>query len=155
MGDGAKVDLSLCREVAETCASIRLRKTARTVNRFYEKVQQPAELSGTQFSLMVITALAGNPRVGDLAALLDLDQTTLSRNLKRLKNRELISILPGEDRRERRIRLTEAGRIGLNHALELWKDAQKTFLAGIGQDNWERLESGLTAARDAVQKNAS
>ena len=145
-----ELNLELCREVAANCASIRLRKTANAVSRHYGKVQAPTGLTGTQFSLLVIVGLAAAPTVTQLATLMGLNQTTLSRNLVPLKKRGLIAIATGSDRRTRLVELTGDGRRVLNQALQLWKQAQGKFLAALGQPEWDRLSTGLAAARVAV-----
>lgn len=152
MDEQHMIDLALCREVAETCASIRLRKAARAVNRFYDQARESSGLTGAQFSLLVVTALAGEPAMGDLATLLELDQTTLSRNLNPLKKSGLVTVLPGADRRVRHVRLTLEGRARLNQALLLWKQAQQQFVGGMGEAAWETLAAGLQAARRTVGK---
>jgi DNA-binding MarR family transcriptional regulator len=51
------------------------------------------------------------PRLGDAAAFLAMNRTTLTANLKPLERRNLVEIHPDtQDRRSRRLYLTDAGR---------------------------------------------
>ncbi len=155
MDEDALIDLSVCREAAEGCAAQRLHRAARAVNRFYDRVREPAGLTGAQFSLLVTLALAGEPAVGDLAERLELDQTTLSRTLRPLRQAGLLTVQPGADRRVRHVRLTLAGRARLDQALRLWRQAQRQFLDALGPQTGQALADSLRAARRAVRDPGS
>ena len=66
------------------CYCAATRQVARRLTRFYEAELRSVGMSATQFELMA--NLRGRPRVSqsELAVALDVDQTTLSRNLKLL-----------------------------------------------------------------------
>ncbi len=62
--------------------------------------------------------------MGDVAALLALDRTTLTANLKPLERRGLVKVkVDREDKRSRRLTLTPAGRARLAAAAPIWKRA--------------------------------
>jgi DNA-binding MarR family transcriptional regulator len=63
--------------------------------------------------------------MGQVAALLAMDRTTLTANLKPLERRGLVRVVVDEaDRRSRRLRLTSVGRAALAKAMPLWEEAQ-------------------------------
>ena len=65
------------------------------------------------------------PSLGSVAALLAMDRTTLTANLKPLERRELVETShDGADRRVRLLSLTAAGRAVLAEALPIWKHLQ-------------------------------
>ena len=65
------------------------------------------------------------PGMGQVAALLAMDRTTLTANLKPLERRGLVTVtIDAADRRGRRMALTESGRQLLSAALPVWERQQ-------------------------------
>jgi DNA-binding MarR family transcriptional regulator len=86
-----------------------------------------------------------------LGRLFDLDKTTLSRNLKLLKQKKWIAIAAGADARERRVALTRAGRRRLVAARPAWRKAQEQLRATIGDDEWNDMWKAMHALTQAAQ----
>ena len=84
-------------------------------------------------------ARAGPVRQGDLSGLTSLDETTLTRNLRPLIDAGWVAIRPGEDRREKLVRLTDAGAAKLREARPAWERAQKRLRARLPEDAWSAL----------------
>src|SRR5919197_3967964 len=80
------------KSVATECACRRLRGAARTVTRLYDEALRPTGLRTTQFTLMVAAELHGEAQISQLADTLNLERTTLTRELKVLEDRGLISV---------------------------------------------------------------
>ena len=86
-------------------------------------------LSLTQFVLLAQIAAAGEDTVGGLSARMDLDQSTLSRNLRALEAEGLATIAGVEgDLRIRAVHLTAEGAARLRAALPAWLGALTTSL---------------------------
>ena len=85
----------------------------------------------------------GSTTISNLADVLALDRTTLTRNLRSLSAEELVVIAPGEDRRERVITLTEAGEAAVHRAMPYWHDAQTKIMDHFGGERWRRLLDDL------------
>ncbi len=64
----------------------------------------------TQFAILQALSLTGEKLQGDLAELLALDSTTLTRSVGILRKRGLIKARKGHDRRERWLSLSRSGR---------------------------------------------
>jgi DNA-binding MarR family transcriptional regulator len=79
------------------------------VSRLYDEDLRGASLRTTQYSLLRHLRSAGEVRPRDLGELTSLDETTVTRNLRPLIDAGWVAIRPGEDRREKLIRLTDAG----------------------------------------------
>ena len=71
------------------------------------------------------------------------DQTTLTRNLRPLERRRLISVRPGQDKRTREISLTTEGRAVFERALPLWQQAQQKMTLKLGHSRWTEMHSDL------------
>ena len=106
------------------CLCGNLRMAARAVTRVYDEHLRPAEMQASQ--LAVLWAVAGMPQttVKEIAARIAMDETALLRNLRVLEGRDWVLLEVGDDRRQRLVRLTPAGRRAFAKALPLWKAAQ-------------------------------
>jgi DNA-binding MarR family transcriptional regulator len=86
------------------------------------------------------------PPIGDLAPLLAMDRTTLTANLKPLERRGLVEILVDpEDRRGRRLKITDAGRGLLVAALPIWRDVHGEIERTLPGLDPSRLRADLLA----------
>ena len=82
---------------------------------------------------------AGEVRQRDLGELTSLDETTLTRNLRPLIDAGWVAIRPGEDRREKFIRLTDAGAAKLHEARPAWQQAQERLRSRLPEGTWSNL----------------
>jgi DNA-binding MarR family transcriptional regulator len=129
----------LCREVAGSCVCFNLRKATRLVTQLYDAVLRPSGLRTTQFTVLVAVNLRGAVSMSTLADLLGMDRTTLTRNLKSLREAGLVASAAGEDRRSRLISLTDSGRTALETTLPLWREAQHRATELLGEDRAGQL----------------
>ena len=125
------------------CVSYRLRRAARVAAKAYDAALKPAGIRNTQFTVLAALASEGPMSIGDLAALLATDATTLTRNLDVLVRRGFIDKIAGEDGRVRDVHLSEVGSAKFEQAMPLWRQAQKQVLAALGQLAWTDLERRL------------
>jgi DNA-binding MarR family transcriptional regulator len=117
----AAIDLSQTR----ACHCLAARRRARTITRVFEQRLRPHGLRATQFSVLAVLALKGPTPVGELAHILGLERTSLTRSAAVLERRGWVAALPAEDARRRPLRLTRAGRARLERAFPAWKEAQE------------------------------
>jgi DNA-binding MarR family transcriptional regulator len=130
------------------CACANLRRAARAVSQIYDAALRPAGLTTAQFTLLQTLSLAGRVTQRRLGGILVLDTTTLSRTLRPLQKRGWVRRRPGEDRRERLIELTRAGREVFEAALPHWNRAQTMVLARLGRRRWSVVLRELTLLAD-------
>jgi DNA-binding MarR family transcriptional regulator len=108
--------------VRDTCLCLHLQRAARAVARRFDEAMRPLGLTSGQFSLMMALNRPEPPTIGRVAAVLAMDRTTLTANLKPLERRGLVEIrMDATDRRSRRLVLTPAGRALLAAALPVWE----------------------------------
>src|SRR5690606_9244803 len=132
--------------VRDTCLCLHVQRAARAVARRYDDALRPLDLTSGQFSLMMSLNRAEPPRIGQVSAVLAMDRTTLTANLKPLVRRGLVTVAVDEaDRRSRRLALTPAGRSLLAAALPLWERAQAENRQRIAGSGLERLLADLRA----------
>jgi DNA-binding MarR family transcriptional regulator len=123
--------------LAATCACQNLRRTARAVTNYYDTLfKAQTGLRSTQVTMLVVAYLAGPQTINDMAEKLELDRTTLTRNLKPLEQEGLLSVATGADQRTRVVTLSAGGEQKLLEVLPLWAEAQTRMVEGIGQERF-------------------
>src|SRR5262245_1921084 len=125
------------------CLCNALRQASRAVSRLYDEELRGVGLRTTQYSLLRQLSGAGEVRQRDLGGLTSLDETTLTRNLRPLIASGWVAIGIGEDRREKLVRLTEAGAAKLREARPGWERAQERMRARLPKETWSSLIAGL------------
>jgi len=111
----------------------------------YDEMLAPAGVNLAQYSLMRNIASCGPVSLTELAARVELDRSTVGRNVKVLEKMGLVAAAPGADQREQALSLTERGASTLKQATPLWQAAQDRVEALLGPDGTERLEALLQA----------
>ena len=132
---------------ARRCAGGNIRRTDRVVTQFYDEMLAPSGLSVPQFGLLAILAEAAPITIHRLAEYMDIDRTTLTRNLKLLIKQHLVGSEEGEDRRMRLMLLTQEGEQALRRAWPLWQEAQARIERGLGRERFDALLTELSALR--------
>jgi DNA-binding MarR family transcriptional regulator len=108
--------------VRDHCLCLQTQRTARALARRFDAALRPVDLTNGQFSLMMSLNRRHPASIGDVAALLAMDRTTLTAALKPLQRRGLVTVTPDEtDRRSRRLGLTREGLALLKRALPIWR----------------------------------
>ena len=124
---------------ASPCLCNALRQASRAVSRLYDDELRGAGLRTTQYSLLRYLSRAGEVRQRDLGGLTSLDETTLTRNPRPLIDSAWVAVATGEDRREKLIRLTDAGAAKLREARPAWERAQERMRSLLPKTTWSRL----------------
>lgn len=107
------------------CACLAARRRARLLTRHFDGHLRPHGLRSTQFSVLAALAQTGPIALGDLAELLGVERTTLTRSAGILEDRGWVATVPTSDARKRPLRITRAGRDRLARALPHWHCAQQ------------------------------
>jgi DNA-binding MarR family transcriptional regulator len=124
---------------AAPCLCNALRQATRAVSRLYDEELRGAGLRTTQYSLLRRLRAAGEVRQRDLGGLMSLDETTLTRNLRPLIDAGWVGVRPGDDRREKLVRLTDAGATKLREARPAWERAQERLRSRLPVGTWSSL----------------
>ena len=128
----------------DTCLCLATQRAARALSRRFDEIFRPLGITSGQFSLLNALNRPEPPPLGAVANLLVMDRTTLTANLKPLERRGLVlAAADVNDRRMRRLSLTDAGRQVLAEALPLWTAHHRAIEAGLphGSD----VRAGLAA----------
>jgi DNA-binding MarR family transcriptional regulator len=138
MSTRRELPLAATHKVRDACLCLHVQRAARALARRFDEVLRPLGLTQGQFSLLMSLNRPEPPSIGNVAALLAMDRTTLTANLKPLERRGFVKIaVDKEDKRSRRLIITPAGRAVLIRAYPVWQRAHaetERQLTGIGAD---------------------
>ncbi len=132
--------------LGSACICNNLRRAARLVTNYYDKLLEPVGLRVSQATILVVLYLSGVQTINEMAEKLELDRTTLTRNLRPLAHLGLLTIAPGSDQRTRVVTLTSEGEAALLKVLPLWEQTQSYMVEGIGEANASLLLTQLSEA---------
>jgi DNA-binding MarR family transcriptional regulator len=132
--------------VRDTCLCLHLQRAARAVARRFDAALRPLSLTNGQFSLLMSLNREEAPSIGSVSALLAMDRTTLTANLKPLERRGLVEVGTDDaDKRTRRLKLTPAGRALLVAAVPIWKQTHAEVDSLLARANTKELRVDLRA----------
>jgi DNA-binding MarR family transcriptional regulator len=115
------------------CTNLKLKQASRCVARHFETHVGPTGLRATQYSLLSHVVKLGPIGAGELAAVMRLDPSTLSRNLQPLIDKGWVGARVGiDDARSRVIEATSAGLTLRASAQEAWKRGQLALNQRLG-----------------------
>src|SRR5205814_7702827 len=110
--------------ISRTCIAVRLRLLNRVVTNFYDDALRPLGLKVSQLNILIVTAKLGLARPARVCEILQLDTSTLSRNVKPLQAHGWLEVIPDEDARAQPFRLTPQGKQLTEKAVPAWEEAQ-------------------------------
>ncbi|HTG07988.1 MAG TPA: MarR family transcriptional regulator [Bradyrhizobium sp.] len=133
----------LARTLLETCLCHNVRMASRVVSRAYDEALRPTGLRATQIAVLAAVGARGALSIKSLADSLEMERTTLTRNLKPLEEQALVSISPEGRHRSRTLTLTTAGKAALLKALPLWEKAQQSSMHQLGEQRWPVVQKAF------------
>lgn len=146
MSKDDSVSFATTRHVHDHCLCFAAQRAARALARRFDEVLRPVGLTSGQFSLLMSLNRPEPATLGAVAALLGMDRTTLTANLKPLERDGLVlSTVDPADRRGRRLALTATGKKKLAKALPIWRQIHEEIDALLVPDKGDVLRAGLRA----------
>ena len=131
--------------MACNCIAVRMRMLNRVVTNLYDDALRPLGLKVSQLNILVVTAKLGLAQPAKVCDILQLDTSTLSRNVDKIRGRGWLEVVPGEDARTQPFRLTAKGKRLLERAVPAWQKAQSQATEFLGDD-------GITLLGKATSK---
>ena len=84
-------------QIAGECLAGRARLISRAVSSIYEDALRPHGITTAQMAILAAVTSLGRPRSSDVARVLCLEKSTLSRNLDRMIDHGWLEIVSGDD----------------------------------------------------------
>ena len=135
--------------IARECLAGRLRMLNRVVTNIYDDALRPLGVKASQLGILVVAAKFGLARPADVCDRLQLDTSTLSRNVERMKVNGWLEVVADDDGRAQPFRLTAKGRKLLERAKPAWEKAQKKVKKLIGADTVASIDDAVRRIRSA------
>lgn len=126
------------------CVGFRLRRATRKVSQIYDQALQPLDLTGAQFSLLAHLPRGRQVPVGQLADELGTEASTLTRNLRPLERRGLLTLVEAPyDGRVKLVLSTKAGQELVAKAVPAWRAARDKLEQCVGPNAFKQLQQTL------------
>lgn len=133
------------------CACFNTRKVARLLGQVYDRALEPSGLKNTQFAALAVADAHEGVSITELSHEMEIERTTLTRNLQVLERDGLVRVGAGVDGRSKTIVVTAKGRRKLASAMPLWTGAQEQVLREFGGRRWKSLRGELDAMRTSLR----
>ena len=111
----------------------RVHQLHRTITAMYDDALRPLGLTGGQLNILVVIAKCGPVSPGNVARRLNMEKSTISRNIARMHKNGWLTVGAADSGREQRLTLNAAGSALLLEARPLWSRAQTKAKALVGQ----------------------
>jgi len=141
-----------CGEISSRCIASRVRQLNRVLTALYDDALRGTGLTGNQLNVLVFVSLHGFPTAGALARHMQMDASTVSRTIERMRKDGLLLIQEGKDARTRELRLTEKGESMILKAMPSWRKAQKQAQTLLGTFRTGAIASAVRNLRHAAVK---
>lgn len=128
------------------CSHFQLRQLVRRVGLLYDAELAALGLKTSQFSLLSCVLQRGPLRPVELAQLMQMRPSTLTRNLKPLVAAGWLTLGPGPDGRSRSVAITPAGRLLREQARLHWRRAQDHLNHTLGEQRVAALHALIQEA---------
>jgi DNA-binding MarR family transcriptional regulator len=143
----AAADLaSIATLTSEACIATRVRQLSRIITRVYDDALRGHGITASQFTLLTQLAQQDSITAAEIGFSLDIEKSTLSRNLKRLLALGHIIMDPPAGRRGRGLHLTPRGQAVIKDAYPLWSAAQKRATDVMGPNGRSTLDNLVSQA---------
>jgi DNA-binding MarR family transcriptional regulator len=132
------------------CTNFKLRQLMRRVGQLYDAELARAGLRTTQYSLLSHVVKLAPVRPVDLARVMKMDASTLTRNLRPLVDAGWVTLDAGPDARSRFVNATAAGRAKRQEAQRRWRVAQESLNRRLGNERVLALHALLDECQDLL-----
>lgn len=140
-------DPEQCLTMARSCLSASLRRTERLVTRHYDAHLAGSGVTAAQLPILATIHAVPEPTFRLLAEQLDLDRSTLSRNLSLLERRGLLEIGASSGPKPALLGLTRKGREALRRAHVRWTAAHRELDEALAAPTLTKVLTSLRSVR--------
>ncbi|QUQ65596.1 MarR family winged helix-turn-helix transcriptional regulator [Kutzneria sp. CA-103260] len=139
-------------EIVGDCLAVRIRLISRALTSLYDSALDRHGLTIAQVNLLAALGKTGPCPPARLGEVLQLERSTVSRNLNLLLNHGWIEAISADAKGMREVALTGAGRAKVKSALPDWRQAQRQteqLLGTTGVDAVRTIAADMGYAPDA------
>ena len=119
--------------IASECLAVRIRLLNRTVTNIFDEALRPLKVKVSQLNVLMVVAKRGPISPGGVARRLNMEKSTVSRNVDRMRTRGWLKVSEGDSGRKQILEIGLAGRRLIEKSFPFWKKAQAQSEALLGQ----------------------
>ena len=138
------------------CACATARRAARALTQLYDGRLRQSQIEASQYALLSAIDRMNGANQATIGRMLELDKTSLSRNLQWLKRKGWIELSAADpsknDGRERRFVLSAEGRQKLESAQPAWQAVQEQLRSELSAAEWETMWKVFRVVTQAAQR---
>ena len=136
-----RVDIAeIAEATAANCLATRVRQLSRIITRVYDDSMRPLGITMSQYTLLTQMAQQDGITAVEIGTDLDIEKSTLSRNLKRLLALGHLTMDPPAGRRGRGLHLTPKGQDVIQRGYPVWREAQSRVVRVMGAEGRATLD---------------
>ena len=131
--------------IASECLAVRIRLLNRTVTNIFDEALRPLGAKVSQLNVLMVVAKRGPISPGDVARRLNMEKSTVSRNIDRMRTRGWLEVSQGDSGRKQVLELAAPGRKLIEKSLPFWKKAQAQTEAMLGKQGARSIHRAADA----------
>ena len=140
---------SLAKQVAESCIGARVRMLNRTVTRIYDDALREYGLKFSQMNILTIIALKGPIQPAEVARVLALEKSTLSRNVRLMETAGWVTASRTSNGNSQLLKITRKGKSLYQKAWPAWEHAQAATKTLLGPQASRSIARAADRTRNA------
>ncbi len=139
--------------IAGECLAVRVRLLNRTITAIYDDALRPLGVTAGQLNILVVIAKRGPLSPGDVARRLNMEKSTVSRNIERMRTNGWLNVKAAESGRRQYLALTRQGKTLLERSVPAWDEAQTEAKAVLGQRGAESIHRVANAVWSRIGRD--
>jgi DNA-binding MarR family transcriptional regulator len=129
-----KQTLKLIETVGRECLAGRVRKLSRVITGIYDRAMRPHGIKVNQAGILIMLSLVEKPTAGDICRYFQMEKSTVSRNVERMRKQGWIEASKGEAGLSQVLTITPKGKKMLADIYGKWEKAQREVSELLGED---------------------
>ena len=137
----------------QECIADKMRLLNRVITSLYDDALRPVGITTSQMNILVVVAKYGQPSPTQVGDWLQMEKSTLSRNVDRLRKQGWLETIHGDHGRSIQLELTAKGQTVLAKGLPFWRQAQQKAQSLLGARGVkEVMRMGNTVRSQQIEK---
>ncbi|MDD3119333.1 MAG: MarR family winged helix-turn-helix transcriptional regulator [Victivallales bacterium] len=132
---------ALANAMSRECIAFRVRLLNRVITKLYDHNLQELGITANQGTMLIVLARRPQMSRKELGRIMQMEKSTVSRNLDRMLDQGWLKELPHPNGTLRPLALTDAGRTMLGRVYRQWQISQEQARNLLGADNFAQIKT--------------